>query len=118
MTSANKQCCEKCLVVFDGGDGCKNANCPCHLLPTEKSAMLRQRNYDQQLIDEAYQQGQENMKAKAVGTIPNALRMVEESLRWGDSDYHSNSVRVGYNQAIEVIADRLNALPVSKEKEA
>lgn len=69
-------------------------------------------------IAAAYQQGQENMKAKAVGTIPNALRMVEESLRWGDSDYHSNSVRVGYNQAIEVIADRLNALPVSKEKEA
>lgn len=57
------------------------------------------------------------VKAKAVETIPNALQMVEESLRWGDSDYHSNSVRVGYNQAIEIIADRLNALPVSKEKE-
>lgn len=49
----------------------------------------------------------QKIKELMLGWVGEDLDYVPDNLRWGDSDYHSNSVRFGINQAKSEIRERI-----------
>lgn len=156
MTSTNKQCCEKCLNIFDDQKGhliprCVNAACECHKQlcystedmgwekefkeyyqrtfrlgvldcdrnPDQKEkqlSSLQQKNLElfqsfiRTQIAAAYQQGQQDMKVKAVAAVPKEFVPPIK--------FKTDFTTASYNLCREETLTALNALPViSKEKE-